>query len=72
MIKRKDLVDVSDKDYDQRRGEFMQCQNCGEEFCGAQGDYWSINMDCAMYCPECNSENIALVRKVCRNVIVKG
>jgi len=71
MIKRKDLADISDKNYDSRRSEFMQCLDCGEEFGGTQGDYWSIQMDYVLYCPECNGENIALVKKVCQNVIIK-
>ncbi len=71
MIKRKDLVDVGDKDYDTRRNEFMQCLDCGEEFGGTQGDFFMTNMDATMDCPKCESENIAIVRKVCKNVIVK-
>jgi len=71
MIRRKDLVDVGDADYETRRNEFMQCLDCGEEIGGTQGDFWSIHMDYLLYCPECSSENIAIVRKVCKNVIVK-
>lgn len=71
MIRRKDLVDISDKDYETRRHEFMQCQNCGEDFGGTRGDFFSLPMDCLFYCPECGNDNIALVRKVCENVIVK-
>ena len=71
MIKRKDLADVSDADYDARRNEFMQCLDCGEEFGGTQGDYFLMDMDCLFYCPGCNSKNIAIVRKVCKNVIIK-
>ena len=71
MIKRKDLVDISDEDYDQRRGEFMQCQDCSCEFGGVQGDFFTIHMDYLLYCPECGNENIALVKKVCQNVIIK-
>ena len=71
MIKRKDLVDIGDADYNTRRNEFMLCQNCGTEFGGTQGDYWTIQMNYALYCPECGSENIALARKVCQNVIIK-
>jgi len=71
MIRRKDLVDVGDADYNKRQDEFMQCQDCGEEFGGTQGDFWSIHMDCLLYCPECGSENIALVEKVYQNVIIK-
>lgn len=70
MIKRKDLADISDENYDSRRNEFMQCLDCNTEFGGTQGDYWLIPVD-FIYCPECNSGNIALVKKVCRNVIIK-
>ena len=71
MIRRKDLVDVGDADYDTRRGEFMQCQDCEEEFGGTQGDYFMMPMSDIFYCPECCSENIAIVRKVCKNVMIK-
>lgn len=71
MIKRKDLVDIGDADYDTRRNEFMQCQDCGKEFGGTQGDFFIIAMDDIFYCPECGSENIAIVRKVCKNVVIK-
>lgn len=71
MIKRKDLVGIGDADYDTRRVEFMQCLDCGEEFGGTQGDYFTIHMDYLLYCPTCRSKNIALVKKVCQNVIIK-
>lgn len=71
MIMRKDLVDIGDADYKQRQGEFMQCQDCGCEFGGTRGDFFMTNMEATMDCPECESDNIALVRKVCKNVIVK-
>ena len=71
MIKRKDLVDVGDADFDTRRNEFMQCQDCGAEFGGTQGDFFMIPMDEAFYCPECAGENIAIVRRVEKIVIVK-
>ena len=71
MIKRKDLVDIGDADYDTRRNEFMQCQDCREEFGGTQGDYFTIHMDYLIHCPECQSKNIALVKEVRQNVIIK-
>ena len=71
MIMRKDLADIGDKDYDKRRGEFMQCQDCGEEFGGTRGDFFTIHMDYILYCPECGSENLALVRNVTTTVILK-
>lgn len=71
MIRRKDLVDIGDKDYDTRRNEFMQCQDCGEEFNGTQGDFFTIHMDYLLYCPECGSENIAIVKATRVITIVK-
>ena len=71
MIKRKDLVDVGDADYKERQGEFMQCQDCGEVMGGTRGDFFMMDMEYILVCPECESENVALVRKVCENVIVK-
>lgn len=71
MVKRKDLVCVGDADYDRRRNEFMQCQDCGEEFGGTQGDFFTVSMDNIFHCPECGSENIAIVRCVSKVVIIK-
>ena len=71
MIRRQDLVDIGDTDIDTRRNEFMQCLDCGEEFGGTRGDYWQMSMDAILTCPECKSEDIALVKKVCQNVIIK-
>lgn len=71
MIKRKDLADVGDKDYDTRRNEFMQCQDCGYEFGGTKGDYFTIPMDYIFHCYECSSDNIALVKNVTQTVILK-
>jgi len=71
MIKRKDLVDIGDADYDTRRNEFMLCQDCGAEFGGTRGDYFMLGMDYIFECPDCGDDDIALVKKVCKNVIVK-
>lgn len=72
MIKRKDLVDISDQDWKQRRNEFIQCLDCGVEFGGTRGDFFIIRMDYLLHCPECDSKNLAIVKKVSRNVIVKS
>lgn len=71
MIRRKDLVDIGDADYDTRRNEFMQCLDCGEEIGGTQGDFFMMPMNELFVCPECNSENIAIVRHVDKIVVVK-
>lgn len=71
MIMRKDLVDVGDADYNTRRNEFMQCQDCGEEIGGTRGDFFSLPMEWVFSCFECGSENIAIVRRVSEIVIVK-
>ena len=71
MIKRKDLVDIGDTDYHQRQGEFMECQDCGHEIGGTRGDYWQLDMDQIFTCPDCNSENIAIVRRVCTTKIIR-
>ncbi len=71
MVKRKDLVDVSDSNYRERQGEFMQCQECGHEFGGTQGDYFNVRMDCIFRCSECMSVNIALVRATRVITIIK-
>lgn len=71
MVKREDLVDIGDDDYQQRQDEFMQCQECSCEFGGTQGDYFTIHMDCALYCPDCQSENIAIVKAARVITIIK-
>ena len=71
MIRRKDLVDISDKDYDTRRNEFMKSQECGAELVGTQGDFFMMPMSETFSCPACGSENIALVKRVYENVIIK-
>lgn len=71
MIKRRDLVGISDADYATRQGEFMQCQDCGELIGGTRGDYWIMAIDDSFKCPECGSEKIAIARQVCKIVIVK-
>ncbi len=73
MVQRKDLVDISDNDYQQRQGEYMQCQDCGESFGGSYGDYFMQSMDCIFKCPNpyCGSENIALVKDVITQKIIK-
>ncbi len=62
MIRRKDLADTGDKDYNARQGEFMQCQDCEEVLGGTRGDFFMMAMDEAFNCPMCSSVNIALVR----------
>ncbi|HDY87751.1 MAG TPA: hypothetical protein ENH82_06485 [bacterium] len=64
MVKRKDLVDISDDDYKQRQGEFMQCQECGFEFGGTQGDYFMRPMEYVFQCSDCRGYNIALVKTI--------
>lgn len=72
MIRRKDLVGIGDKDYKyQREYEFMLCQDCGAEFGGTRGDYFMLAMDYIFDCPDCGGNDIALVRRVNKIVIVK-
>ena len=64
MLQRKDLVDISDKDYANRKNEFMQCQNCGHTWGGTRGDYFSMKMDSVFVCGECDSGDIELVKEL--------
>lgn len=71
MIRRKDLVVVGGADYKERQDEFMQCQDCGGDMGGTQGDFFMMSMGDVFRCPECESENIAIVRRVEKIVVVK-
>ena len=71
MIRRKDLVDIGDGDYQARQEEFMECQDCDAVIGGTRGDFFMADMNWIINCPECGNDDIALVRKVCKNVIVK-
>ncbi len=72
MIKRKDLVDISDKDWPQRQGEFLVCQECGnDEIGGTQGDYFMMAMNDIFTCPVCESENMALARNITTQEIIE-
>lgn len=71
MIRRKDLADIADNDYNQRRGEELECQDCGLHIRRAWSDYNHLAMDDVIYCPRCKRDNIAIVRMVKRWVIVK-
>ena len=35
MVRRRDLVDIGDKNYEKRAGEFLLCKDCGQEGGGA-------------------------------------
>ncbi len=72
MIKRKDLADISDKDYGQRRGEYLVCKECGnDEIGGTRGDYFTMIMDAVFSCPACGSKNMALARNITTQEIIK-
>ena len=70
MVKRKDLVDIGDKNYRERAGEFMFCPVCGNEIGGTRGDYWEVPMDYIFKC-ECGNDDLQLVKRVCSLVPVK-
>ena len=71
MVQRKDLVDIGDNDYDQRQGEYMLCQDCGESLGGTRGDYFNCSMDYIFRCINCGSENIAIVKDITTQKIIK-
>jgi predicted RNA-binding Zn-ribbon protein involved in translation (DUF1610 family) len=71
MIKRKDLTDIGDKNYNIKQGEYMECQECGEVIGGTRGDYWQCPMDHVFVCPDCGSDDIALCRLQRKSVILK-
>ena len=73
MVQRKDLVDIGDNDYQQRQGEYIQCQDCGESFGGTRGDFFMQPMDYIFKCPDpdCNGQNVALVKDIITQKIIK-
>ena len=56
MVKRKDLVDIGDKNYNNRRGEFMYCPECDLIYGGTQGDFFMVAMEYEFRCQECKGE----------------
>lgn len=64
MVKRQNLTDITDSDYDKRQDEFMQCQECGNAWGGTRDDYFMMPDDVVFECSECGSQDIALVRKI--------
>lgn len=62
MIKRKDLVDVGDENYNKRQGEFMLCRECENEIGGTRGDFFMVDMNYIFKCGECKSKNLVLVK----------
>lgn len=71
MVKRKDLTDIGDGNYHQRRGEYMLCQDCENSWGGTRGDYWRYLMDDIFSCSECDGVNIALVKDVTTQIVIK-
>lgn len=64
MVRRRDLVDISDWNYAERAAEYMLCSNCELPIGGTRGDYWHLPMDKVITCPTCGSERLAIVRDV--------
>jgi len=71
MLRRKDLVDIADKDYKKRQGEFIVCQDCDWESGGTRGDLFMLPLDKVLTCPDCKSDNLALAKIKSELVIVK-
>lgn len=70
MVTKKDLADIGDSDYDNRRGEFIHCPDCGNEVGGTRGDYFNLSDDYAFVC-ECSNKDLQLVRRESRLVVIK-
>ena len=71
MIRREDLVDIGDDNFNKRRNEVMRCLKCDEIMGGTRGDYWQHDMEYIFHCTECGSEDIALVVPVTEYKIIK-
>lgn len=73
VVMRSDLVDIGDKNYGKRRGEFLLCGVCGAETgIGTRGDYFTRPMDYRFACPQCeNDAEMYLAKHVTKTVIVK-
>jgi len=72
MVMKKDLVDVGDKDYDQRQGEFVFCPKCSNEFGGTRGDYFLASPEHIFVCDVCTNKDLQLVRRVCTLEVIKS
>ena len=71
MVRRKDLADIGDSDFSLRQREYMQCQECFAVIGGTRGDYWQYALDHVFHCPECKSDNIAIVQDRITQEIIK-
>lgn len=71
MVKRENLVNITDDDYKERQGEYMKCYDCGNTMGGTQGDFFSIPMRYVIHCGDCGSENLALVKDVKSTIVLK-
>ena len=69
---KRDLADIGDANYNKRRGEFILCEVCGNEFGGTRGDYFNMPDNQEFECPACgNDAELYLVKKVEKYVRVK-
>lgn len=71
MIRRKDLVDIADKDYNKRQGELIVCQDCNWEGGATRGDLFMLSFDAVLICPDCKSDNLALAKIRTELVFIK-
>lgn len=71
MIRRKDLVGISDQDYKERQGEFMLCRTCGQHIGGTRGDYFMIGMNDFFRC-SCGSRDLCLCKVTHELKLIRG
>ena len=71
MVKVKDLSGIGDNDRHLRQTEYVQCQECNDNFGGTRGDYWEYPPDHIFTCSECGSKNLAIIQDIRVQRIIK-
>jgi hypothetical protein len=69
MVRRKDLVDIGDKNYEQRSGEFLLCNDCGQESGGTRGDFFMLPLEAEIKC-NCGGD-LSIVKAIRQIKVIK-
>lgn len=72
MLRRENLTDTGDGNFQNRVREMVRCRDCGAMSSRTRGDFWYMPMDEVLQCGNCGSDNLALVISHVINEVVKG